>query len=324
MGYAFSQLTEVCRDTGGFFDKYCLPVKVDCECTWLEGILTECDDKWNCNLCDVDQKYFSPFVRGDKIMIQTAFFDRYNEERQNPTAGFDEWILVELCDSDGNVLSASVQNIASRYWVGWACGKSYQTIEIDTSLDIFPECWSLRFTVLQEQGFDCESFCNGVCVQPSESEVQEVICTQDFQEVLCDEDTFLIESSYGSTDCGNHCYQEPEAWAGSESFAYTNKWRFYGYLLDESIRIEKQKTGNKHRYVEVQEFYRLVIYGLAPPYVKNILVKQILAGMDVKINGEDYMIDNFTLQNEINFNNMFKFDVTGLYRECENKNSKLC
>lgn len=122
---------------------FCLPRKEFCG---LEpnGFLTECDEKWNCNHCDSDRQYFIPYYAVDKTQIQTTFSDSYNADRKNPVSGFGTYIKAILLQK--NESPVTDMSFLSCKMVAWGCGKSYQIIEIDTSL-ITDSCWSITYEV---------------------------------------------------------------------------------------------------------------------------------------------------------------------------------
>lgn len=142
--------TSNCIDINGKYATYCLPAKEDCTPTSLDGILSNCGETWNCNLCPTDVEYMIPVVRGDKIMIQTQIVDRYNDDPKNPTTGFGDWLHVEVMMRFGyGENTYGYLPVSSRRFVGHDGRKSYQIIELDTSYTLFRQayCFQLKFIV---------------------------------------------------------------------------------------------------------------------------------------------------------------------------------
>ena len=287
---------------------FCLPIRQECDTTPTDGLLTECNLKWNCTYCQADRPYFTPYVLGDVIQIQTLFFDDFNADRQNPTDGFGSWIIATFCglNEDGTTVeTTALPSFSSRNMVAWGCGKSYQIIEIDTSL--FPDVckWSLKFEVMNGSG------------------IQEELCTNEFEKIddaLC-ADTVTVQGKHVGTDCWGFCYEVPDAFQG-DLILYNNQIRFKGYIKNTGGTFQKNTTGSRVSSTTLQDIYTFQLGEKIPAYAKNILLKQLLTADLICVDGEDYELDNFTVSNQIEKGTMFLFGVE-LYTECENKKNCL-
>lgn len=120
-------------------------------------------------------------------------------------------------------------------------------------------------------------------------------CTQfDYEFVNC-EQTFKIRGLYedGETDCFGVLYP------------FDNTIRLRGYLVrGKSDTIEKTRFGDFFARKKVESYYELIIKDFIPPYVHDLLVKQILLGNTILVTDEndiEYELvteDSFTLASE--------------------------
>lgn len=274
----------------------CLPEKQLCLDIPTDGFLVECGQAWNCTRCASDGIYHHPFFGGDKIQIQFPFFDSYNPNPENPINGFGPFVRVRFMGDVSGVLT-DLSLFASRSMVAHGCGKSYQIIEIDTTL--FPDCvWSLEVATYTPDGNQSQR-----------------ICTQEFGRVSNCDDTIVVSSDYSGKDCFGNCYGEPDAYTG-DLIQYDNTIRLYGYFKNEGGSFTKTISNGRKTSISLQETFTLQLGKKIPPYVKNILLKQILSGDVVYVDGEDYRVDSFTISNEIESGRMFLFAVE-VFKECE-------
>lgn len=274
----------------------CLPPRELCITTPTDGILAECGKEWNCNLCGVDGEYLQPFRRGDKIQIQTNIFDSYNPNPQQPTASFTNWIRVTFVGEMNT--TSSLAFFTSRTMTAYGCGKSYQIIEIDTSL--FPDCrFKVKFEALDD-----------------ENNVIEEYCSQEFGEVDDCLDTVLIRGKHTKKDCFGTCYGVPDAYFG-DLIPFDNSLRFYGYWRNTGGSFTKTIiSNNRVSSITLQESFEFQLGRKIPPFASNILLKQMFAGDTVCLDGEEFTVDSFSIQNRIEKGRMFLYGVE-VFRQCE-------
>lgn len=102
-------------------------------------------------------------------------------------------------------------------------------------------------------------------------------CQQmDYKFVNC-EGTIRIRGMYndGETDCFNAVYP------------FDNTIRLEGYLVrGKGDQIEKTEFGDSYSKRELESRYTLILTELVPPYVHDILAKQILLGNTIRIETE--------------------------------------
>ena len=279
----------------------CLPVKESCRRTPTDGLLSECGNAWNCATCPSDNRFGVPFVRGDKIQLQTLFYDSYNGNPKQPTNGWGSFVKAEFT---GNI-SGTITNLAafaSRKMVAYGCGRSYQIIEIDTAL--FPDtCWNVELTAYDQSNNPTDQVCS------QEFEV--------FDNCGGQVDSVLIRGNYTAKDCFGHCYGEPDAYLG-DLIEYDNTRRFRGYIKASGGSFTKTVTSaGKVTKVTLQEEFTLQLGQRIPPFYSNILLKELLPGDTVTVDGEDYTIETFSISNQVERGRMMLYSVT-LFRQCEN------
>lgn len=286
-----------CKDLAGFFtQQFCLPDVEICDETPTDGIVSACDDTWNCNICDGEKVYFNPYVRGDKIQIQTMFLDYYNPDKTDPASGWGtpatSYMAAVIYDNEGNSQSFNLSEFASRTMVAWNGTNSYQIIEIDTSLALFEtlKCWTLEIRAYDDANYVVQS-----------------VCTQHFAERPCDR-TVLIKGTFRKFDCDSRYYGTPVAYNG-DLILYDNTFRYPAELVDTGARVSKTVVGSARTFVEHVKLWRLSFRALVPPYVKNTLSKQHLGAARLYIGGHEYTADNFRFQNENDQSRMFYIEV---------------
>lgn len=285
--------------------RFCFPPFEDCSPTPLDIILTSCDAIWNCNLTQTDIAYFTPYVVGDKIHIQTLFADNYNADRTNPINGWVDstpgYLTAELCALDGTVLSSTLNDFLSSYLAGWNGLNSYQIIEIDTQLIdtnfADEDCWSIRLTSYDQTG------------------IEQQVCTQHFAKAIC-EKTVKIKSEFRGFDCFGHYYGSPVAFLGTE-FTFNNEMRYWADLIDSGTNFQKTLFYETAVKNDLEENYLLVLSKMIPPYSKNMLTKMHLAGQKVYFNDGLYRIDDYNVTNENQKGKMFLIPDIQIFKKCE-------
>lgn len=299
-----------CQDVGSKAYKVCLPENIDCLPTCTDYLVGECGNLWCDRMCHLDRPYTNPFIQGDQFSIQLAEVDRFNANPEMPTLGWNDFVVAELCDKDGNVISADVADFASEYLVGWNGERSYQTLIVDTNLITEP-CWNIKFTVYD-----------------SDSQIQNEFCTEPFEEVLldCGRKTVWIESEHNCEDCCGFYYgsaPEEENYSGTSNYTLTNGFRIPACIVQSGITVDKEEFGKKATGSTTACIYSLRLQESVPDYVANKIFKQHFAGAVVYIDGEAYNFGSPTLDNRLSTSNMFLFDVQGV-QECSIKFNCKC
>lgn len=281
----------------------CIPLKVECSTNNKIGLLT--DAPWRCNkLCPTDKNYSNPYLRTDKICFQTQLLQTIGN-RECPTTGWGDWINVEICDSNGSVVSVNIDDFACDYMVGWTGKHGIQNLKLDLSKPIFDDlkCWSIRiFTGAGENVKECFS--------------------QDFAEkTMCIEDTILIEACWNcSEDHEGAYYGDVVCWHGTSNFRYENKLRLCAKLKPNGSdgEIQDNEAGIAGKSI-MKRYFRLAPnaqYGKHPAYIDAIMTNILTATGGVRINGEKYFTDAVARTNPSDSNCMF-FNSWELYQSSE-------
>ena len=282
-----------CMNANSYLGSLCI-TRVDCTPTCTDFYLSECNQQWNCNLGQCDKPYFNPYIPGDLIQFQTKFVDDYNTDPSNPVNGWGTFITAEVCDLDGNVLQTHLN--ASRAIVGWDGSSSYQIIEFDTTG--LTGCFSVNFETFSAPAVSSDT-----------------ICSEHFKQVECNEPTVVIESTFSCSDCCGQYYGDPIAFVG-DNFNYTNKWRYWGEVIDTGLTTEKTVTGSKRTRTETDDLFRLVNnYCIVPSYIKNMLYKLHLGAQRFTIDGIEYYMDTATIS-KLEDSKMFAINQQ-IFRECD-------
>lgn len=283
----FIQPTE-CTNANQTIYSFCFPDRVECLPTPLTGRLVDCSMKWNCIYaqCQVDRRYDIPFVKGDKIQIQTLEY----VGSPNNVIPYDDIFTIEPCTHDGTPFAVEGLKMSA-----WKDSKPYQIIELDTTN--FPDCWSLRFL---------------------DSNGDELFCTQEFKIANCKE-TVLIQSKRTSRDCFGYCYGNPDVFNGDE-IVYNNSLRYFGFLKNTSFSdsFERLESNGLINSEAIQDVFNLKFPGKMPLFAKNILKDQLLTGGEICVNNRDFFIDGFTATNELETGTMWSFAVE-VYELCEDR-----
>lgn len=290
-------LPQSCTSLGGVAYELCLPPRQFCETgTDGEGTPTNATlisgegEHWNCNTCQVDEKYNIPYVDGDVIHIQTQFYDGYNADRTAPVSGFGSFIVAVVTDG--------VTRIPVTGMVGYGCGRSFQVTEIDTS-EIALDCWTVEYSIYNA---------GDVLRRTAQS--------QEYGKISADEcsSTILVRGEGRGVDCFGNCYDEPSAYVGG-LIAYNNAMRFWGSIHDVGGSFEKSDTSGEYFSADVVVPYKLSLHRKVPPFAKNALLRQLLSAPKVTIDGEVFDLDSFSIDNEVKKGRMFLFSVE-MERKC--------
>lgn len=161
-----------CTNFNGVIYKICLPNVDLCEIQDVNGLITNCDNVYNCNRCQTDGKYYVPILEGDTLMLQTQF----KGSKASPSAGAFTASLVT--DSGVNTNEGSFITKTAHY----GCGITYQL-------------WTVNLSAIVETCFKIV-FSDGV----------NEYCSQEFRKEKCI-DTVTVESTHDGKDCMNNCYE---------------------------------------------------------------------------------------------------------------------
>lgn len=265
----------------------CLPTRKDCSPGCRDKLLVPCDQTYNCNRSQSQTPFTIPYRAGDKIMFQTQFLDIFNPDETSPIDGWGTATFMRARLRDNNtdtVVSTDVSEFASRYLVGYDGEKSYQLLEIDTSL-IKIACFSITI-----QAYDT----NG--------NITDELCTQDFEIIEDWQESVLVSSTYSNEDCCGHYYGDPVSYVGTSSFSYNNTLRYLHKVETKSFAFEKPSNdvgkGRKvFRSVETKKERWLRLQKPIPEYLADFLVHVHLAGEMVFVDNESYIIENYETDN---------------------------
>ena len=299
------------NDVDSYSFKSCDLKIIDCNPTSTDGILSGCNDVWNCNLCQTDSVYFIPVIETRKFHIQTQFVDFFNADEENPVSGFGSWITVELYNAANNtLLSSNVSEFTSRHGVGWTGQNSYQILEIDPSSVIFDgiDCFYFQLTANE----------NGAGSGPTPRVV--TLCSEQYRfSGPCDV-TQVLRGIYPDQtfDCLGNFYGPGLSWTGSGvPIIYRNDILIDAEFIIRGDSITKQivgvsskRTNNRRAIsVEVKSTTELLLVKPVAPFMKNVVMKQILSAQLVRINGNNYDLEEYSLDNLYRDSRMFLFNV---------------
>lgn len=237
-----------CKSFNHVVTSFCLPKKVTCDNTTIDGLFTECGAQWNCSrACSSDRQYFFPVPADGLMMFQTNF---YHPAMPDASKAWGTWITITLYDVDDNIVEADHTVFASRWVVGHSGKIPFQNIEIDFSL-VAVECGYFK---ISSGGTD--------------------ICTHHFHKEDCTQ-LVELESVYNAkADCWGNYYGIAEAgFIGSDNFAYTNKiWlaastKYFGVNDD-------------------KEILRLTPKALIPPYMERYISMKVLKSKSIYVDGD--------------------------------------
>lgn len=226
----------------------------------------------------MDRLYHIPFLDGDKIQFQTLFFGGAPSDPMD----YDSLITAEICSNEDETYI-----IEGRKMSAWKDGLPYQIIEV--CVDNLPDCWSLKIT-------------NNI--------TGDEYCSQEFGRVKVKKETILIQSKRTSTDCFGYCYGVPDNYLG-DMIVYNNSLRYCGWLKNTGFGsdIERADFSGAIKSEEITKSYQLTFNGKMPPFAANILCEQLLTGGLICIDGVDYELESYNVNNEIQTGTMYKFSI---------------
>lgn len=280
---------------------------VDCSPDQPDSFFTECSRRWNPNKCVNESCYFTPWVRGEKFMIQTTFVDLISPDAENPTAAFDQVVRISIIDAvTGSTAGTGSAAVSDRFFNGWNGSNSFQVIEIDTSKPLFSglSCWYIQVESIDSIGTALKT-----------------ICSHDYKEYFetCDGlEIVTVEGRYGGFDCSGLYYLEPDEFVGT-SFAYENKMNIAARIVDGNDSFTKTLFSRSVVKTELTAVSNLVLMAAIPPGIKNFFVRNILSAPGLYVDGRPFEVDSFSLSNKLNSNQrMFLFNVA-MTNTCENE-----
>ncbi len=275
---------EGCKRFGHVVSSFCLPVKKRCDNTVVDGVLTDCDTLWNCNLlCTGDTPYFIPVPADGTFMIQTNF---------NGSGSWGSWIHIKLVDVNGDELGYDHTDFGIKWITGKSKKHNYQTIEINVA-NIEPDCFG--FKIYTTSGDE--------------------VCTQMYKKEMCHR-LVALEGLYTGFDCWNNYYGDPVGAFAGTAFKYSNKIylkgmvKYYGGSAD----IEDEK---------IKEFTRVHPSEKIAPFMMKYLLNKVLAAEKVKADGDEYLNDGSGSFNPVGVGSMF-FPIMEFYTECSNGGNAAC
>ena len=283
-----------------------IPKRVDCTPGCRDMLIVPCAEVWNCLNPRKGQIYYNPLIAGDTPHIQTFFVDDYNVEPENPVSGFGTYIIAELLDIDGAVISSDHATFLSKYLVGHDGNLSFQTIEISTDLIIANyaanSCFSIRLKSMN-----------------TSAEVVDQLCSNHFYIYTesCRTRTLFIESE-GANCCGN-VFDMPDNFVGNIPFRYSTKWRYFAEIFRSDTQFQKEKFGIvKRTGIELDRIFTIRLNEAIPPYLFAYLSEVSLAGKKVFINDIEYYIDDFNGKNEFASSHDWIGSID-VFQSCESK-----
>lgn len=281
MGYIF-ELPNGCANFNNTIKLFCLPKKVKCNNTTIDGIYVSSDEDLCKNGCN-GRPYKMPFPPGAKLQFQTNFLDRSSTDYTNPNQGLGSWYFLHLYDLTGYEFSA---NVAARKVNGFDGNQNYQTFEINTN-NITRDCFYAQIEVGGSS-----------------------IYTQVYQKETCKE---LVEfepvydEDTNSKDCYGAYYGKSKGSVAGTDFNFLPKAWIRGTVKYEGANL-KTKI----------EKIKIVPSELIPAWYLKYLINRIFSAPRVKINGEIYNTPDISISSN-NRSTSFNFSIE-LERTCSNKN----
>lgn len=283
------------------------PVPIRYGCLDLPpGYLTTETAAWNCNLCGSDKPFFAPYEPGDIIPFQTRFADNYNLPADVISTGFktslsgaNNYVIVELYDCCGNLISNNLNTFSETYWIGYSVATgTVQTWFVNTGL--FPtdlKCFRLKITYYKYNQIT------------TLYEIERSIYTEFYKEVAeCGSDTesVLIESYYSNYDCNGNFYGTLDNYNGTINTPFYNSMRVFGEVefTGDSESVTENDRGTLVSK-DITEGYR-IISSVSPPYFVRRL-QQTLRGRTINVDGVQYQ--NFSYTQLGTDSRMFLIDI---------------
>jgi hypothetical protein len=302
---------DICLNLNGLNGTYCFPIKDQCQDTDDEGLLQSCTQPYCVIRCIDDPTGEIPYIRGDKIMFQTQFRDLFNADPENPQAGWGEWVFMHIIDAaTGNEYQYGMEDF--RKYVCHNGQNSFQVIEIDTGVEVFPCVWYAVFYAYKLDETD-----------PENPQLVEVDCrqTHNFKEADDCMETHTIEGLYARFDCkGNYYGQTCDNFYGDEYFQYSNKTRIEGSIVKKVPTV--QTNDGKVEIVDNYKLTSATADKLSGVLIPNYLISwysNILSAKIVNIDEISYQFINFALSTESNTEKaaLVNFEWSSICNSCK-------
>lgn len=134
-------------------------------------------------------------------------------------------------------------------------------------------------------------------------------CSEPYQEVRCEEETLVIESTYPKTDCFGNFYNTTQDCATN---IFINRYRIPGELIQDGYDFIQTKTADIDVSVTTRRRYTLLLPKL-PPYVVDRIA--------IAFGGQEFKIDGTIYEGNIKIDKDFEYGrswivKTTLFREC--------
>lgn len=230
---------------------YCLPRKLNCSNTIVDGILTNNPCATDCNF---SSNYKIPVPSDGNFPIQVNYVDLVSADYQNPSTGWGDWIDIGAKTIDGTDLGVTSVELGIKKNNGFDGLSNYQTIDIDLSA-VAATCFYFELAANES-----------------------TVSTQLFQKEEC---STLIEleavNTNGQKDCWNGYYKESQTVVDGDEFIFTPKAYIRG-----SVRYGGANTLTKVEAIEIRPTE------LIPDWYAKYIINRIFSGTQVKINGEIY------------------------------------
>ncbi len=278
----------------------CLPDIIDCRAS-CELIAKDCAQLFNCTLELGETPYCLKYEEGGVFDIQLRVIDEFNPDPTIPASGWGTFIKAELLDSDGVIVSIDHTLFSSDYVVGYAEGVgSYQTIRLDFDLceGLAGTCFSVKFRVFDNLAAEVEVF-----------------CTETFTKLPDCEELLYLESTYTDLDCCGNYYGIAGSFVGSDNFAYSNKIGIWADLLNEVGGVEIESFGSIRTNTVIRDVKSFSLLEKIPYYLHNY-IKNVVAGENVFVNSNEYLMDGFNPEAVQGALPMFIYSFP-IYTECE-------
>lgn len=218
---------------------------------------------YNVNKCPNDDCYFQPFIKGDIIYHQIIV-----DTTKYVSAGFE---LIDL--SSGQPFEGDVEVILS-YSKYPDDRNLYFSAAINTT-EFDSKCWYLKIILLKED------------------DSEEIVTSEPYTEVKCNEETIVIEGSYDKYDCNGVYYDDFE---GDLPGNFKLKFRVRGTVEPNGYSFDNVFNGNtKIRSTQSRRFT------LFTEKVPSYVAEQIAAAL----NSESFKIDDIEYKGSLKLDKNF-------------------
>lgn len=122
-----------CTDFNKTQKLICLPKKVECDATVIDGVLVGslsdiCDDG-----CNSSSSYKIPIPPNGTFPLQFNFIDNNSADYKEPNTGWGDWINIEIKDLNNALVNSDLNTITTAFNNGFDGDQNYQNIILDAS-----------------------------------------------------------------------------------------------------------------------------------------------------------------------------------------------